>query len=89
VQVTSGVPFADLLRRASVRLAWGATLAVITGQENQRLFDALLYLRRAGFVVSLILVQAGRPSDELRRHSELLKLPVYRVWDERDLEAWS
>jgi uncharacterized protein (DUF58 family) len=89
VQVTSGVPFADLLRRASVRLAWGATLAVITGQENQRLFDALLHLRRAGFVVSLILVQAGRPSDELRRHSELLKLPVYRVWDERDLEAWS
>jgi uncharacterized protein (DUF58 family) len=88
VQVTSGVPFAELLRRASVKLAWGATLAVITGRESEALFDTLIYLRRAGFAVTLILVQPGRSSAELRQRSDLLHLPVHRVWRDRDLETW-
>lgn len=88
VQVTSSVPIADLLRRASVDLAWGATLVVITGQESESLLDMLVYLRRAGFALGLILVQPGRPSAELRKRSELLKLRIYRVWRERDMETW-
>jgi uncharacterized protein (DUF58 family) len=88
VQVTSSVPIADLLRRASVDLAWGATLVVITGQESEALLDMLVYLRRAGFAMALILVQAGRPSADLRKRSELLKLRIYRVWHERDMETW-
>jgi hypothetical protein len=88
VQVTSQAPFAELLRRASVNLAWGATVTVITGRESERLFDTLVYLRRAGFAVALILVQPGRPSAELRERSDLLHLPVHRVWREADLEAW-
>lgn len=80
--------FTDVLRRASVRLAWGATLLVITGSENAMLFDTLLYLRRAGFAVALVLVQPELPSDELRKRADLLDLPVHRVWRERDLEMW-
>jgi hypothetical protein len=71
-----------------VDLAWGATLTVITGRESEALFDTLLNLRRAGFAVALILVQSGRPSTELRKRSDLLNLPVHRVWRERDLETW-
>jgi uncharacterized protein (DUF58 family) len=88
VQVTTTTPFADWLRRESVRLPWGTTLAVITGREGADLFDTLVYLRRAGFAVALVLVQPGRPSVELRKRAELLNVPVHRVWDERDLEAW-
>jgi uncharacterized protein (DUF58 family) len=88
VQVTSDAPFAGLLRRASVNLTWGATVTVITGSESETLFDTLLYLRRAGFAVALILVQPGRPSSELRKRSDLLHLPVHRVWREVDLETW-
>lgn len=88
VQVTLEAPFAELLRRASVHLAWGATLAVITGRESEALFDTLVYLRRAGFAVTLILVQPGRPSAELRQRSDLLHLPVHRVWRDQDLERW-
>ena len=88
VQVASEAPFADLLRRASVNLAWGATLTVITGCGSEALFDTLLYLRRAGFAVALILVGSGRPSAELRTRSDLLNLPIHRVWRERDLETW-
>lgn len=87
-QVTSA-SFPDLLRQASVRLAWGATLLVITGRESAALFDTLVYLRRAGFAVALVLVQPGRPSDELRQRANLLNLPVHRVWREEDLKTWT
>jgi hypothetical protein len=88
VQVAREAPFVKLLRRASVNLAWGATLTVITGRESEDLFDTLLYLRRSGFAVALYLIQPGRPSAELRKRADLLSLPVHRVWREVDLEVW-
>jgi uncharacterized protein (DUF58 family) len=88
VQITSAVPFVDLLRRESVNLPWGAMLAVITGRESEALFDTLVYLRRAGFAVALILIQPARPSAELQRQGNLLGVPVHRVWKEKDMEAW-
>ncbi len=88
VQITSAASFVELLRRESVNLSWGATLAVITGQESEALFDTLVYLRRAGFAVALILVQPARPSAELQKRGDLLGVPIHRIWKERDLEAW-
>ncbi len=88
IQIASEMSFVELLRRASVDLAWGATLTVITGSESEALFDTLVYLRRAGFAVALILVQSGRPSAELRKRADLLNLPIHRVWRELDLEMW-
>jgi len=88
VQITPATPLADLLRRESVRLSWGATLVVISGRETEALFDTLAYLRRAGFAVALILVQPGRPAPELQGRAELLGVPVQRVWKEQDLEVW-
>jgi uncharacterized protein (DUF58 family) len=88
VQMTAATPFVDQLRHESVNLPWGATLAVITGRESEALFDTLVYLRRAGFAVALILVQPTYPSAELQRRADLLGVPIHRVWDKRDLEAW-
>jgi uncharacterized protein (DUF58 family) len=88
VQITSAPPFADLLRQESVNLSWGATLAVITGRESEELFDTLVYLRRTGFAVALILVRSARPSAELQKRADLLGVPIHRVWRERDLETW-
>jgi uncharacterized protein (DUF58 family) len=88
VQITSAAPFVDLLRRESVNLSWGATLAVITGRESEALFDTLVYLRRAGFAVALILIQPARPSAELQKRGDMLGVPIHRIWRERDLEAW-
>jgi uncharacterized protein (DUF58 family) len=53
----STTPFVELLRQAGTSLSWGATLCIITGRESPELFDAILSLRRAGFAVTLILVQ--------------------------------
>jgi len=88
VQMTQGTSLTGLLRRESVRLSWGATLLVITGRESADLFDTLLYLRRAGFKVALLLVQPGAPSDELQRQAAQLNMYVHRVWHRQDLETW-
>lgn len=89
IQVTTDVPFAQLVRHETVDLSWGSTVTVITGSERSNLFDTLLQLRRSGFAPTLILVQPGRTSEDLRKRSELLNVPVHRFWDERDLETWA
>jgi uncharacterized protein (DUF58 family) len=88
VQVAETTPFVDFLRRESVNLPWGATFTIITGRESEALFDTLAYLRRIGLAVTLILVQSGRPSGEWQRRTDLLGVPIHRVWKEQDLEAW-
>jgi uncharacterized protein (DUF58 family) len=88
VQLTTGTSFEDLLRHESTNLSWGATLTVITGRESEPLFDTLVYLRRAGFAVALILVQPTRPSATLQKRADLLGVPIHRVWKEQELEAW-
>jgi uncharacterized protein (DUF58 family) len=82
VEVAEATSFPDLLRRESVKLPWGATLAVIAGRESEALFDTLVYLRRAGFAVALILVQPTYMSEGLRRRADLLRMPVHHVWEE-------
>lgn len=87
VEIGEATSFPNLLRRESVGLSWGATLAVIAGRESKSLLDSLVYLRRAGFAVTLILVQPTYPSAEARRRAEILGMPVHRIWREQELEA--
>ncbi|HMA35242.1 MAG TPA: DUF58 domain-containing protein [Chloroflexia bacterium] len=87
VDLATGTAFPDLLRRESVQLAWGTTLAVLTGQASSALLETLLYLRRRGFVVVLILVQPGyRPAAD---ESRLAGMVVYRIGQESHLEVLS
>jgi hypothetical protein len=77
----------DLVRHAATSLSWGATITIITGRETQELLDALFHLRRAGYAIAVILVQPGVPAGDLRERSERLRVPIYRVWQETDLES--
>jgi hypothetical protein len=45
----------------------------------------LLYLRRGGYAVSLVLVQPGAEDEERASRSDV---PMQTVWRERDLEIW-
>lgn len=87
VHPTTATPLAELLRRESVSLSWGATLVIVTGRETEPLFDTLVHLRRAGFAVALILVQSARPSEQLRQRANLMGVAIHRVWRERDLRS--
>lgn len=88
VQITSPAPLTSVLRRGRTSLSWGATVLVITGRESSVLFDSLVHLRRAGFAVALVLVQPTQPSAGLRERADMMHVPVHRVWQESDLEAW-
>jgi uncharacterized protein (DUF58 family) len=85
-QFTQGRSFAQFVRQESVHLGWGTTLVIITGHEAP-LLDTLAQLRQAGFPVALILVQAARPSAATRQRAAVLRIPVYPLWRERDLES--
>ena len=85
VQIVSRAPLVDLLERESARLSWGATIVVITGEESQELYDSLAYLRRAGFDVTLLLVQPAQTPAPLEGLAQLLQIPVHRIWRQEDL----
>ena len=82
VQVINDTPFAERVRRESVNLSWGSTLTVITGEASQALLETLLYLRQAGLAVALLLIQPAALSPDTQTRSHLLRLPIYRIWDE-------
>ncbi|MGC9522135.1 MAG: DUF58 domain-containing protein [Anaerolineae bacterium] len=76
----------DFLRRESVKLSWGATIVLISGRETDALYDSLVYLRRQGFAVALILVMPTPPDGDMQARAASMGLPTYRVWREEELE---
>jgi len=81
-------PFTELLRRESVILSWGTTAIIITPQETEELFAALLQLRRQGFHVVLIIVEMGRNFTQTRQRAAQIGIPAYHIWRESDLDMW-
>lgn len=89
IQTTGADTLTDLLRAEGVRLGWGGTLLVITGRETDALYETLVYLRRSGLALALVLVHPEPTPPELLGRAEALRVPVYRVRTERDLETWT
>lgn len=88
VQPLTGRPFAEFLRQHSLHLPWGTTLVVIAGKASVSLFNTLAQLRQAGFPVALIVVQ-GSLLREARQRAAVLRIPIYAVGREQDLETVS
>jgi uncharacterized protein (DUF58 family) len=87
VHMTIGFSFTDFLRAQRPHLPWGTTLVVITGRDTPELLETLALLRQAGFPLALILVQPYRTTRATEQRAALLKMPVYPVWHERDVEG--
>lgn len=85
VQPLTGRPFAEFLRQHSLHLPWGTTLVIIAGKADISLFNTLAQLRHAGFPLALIVVQ-GSLLREARQRAAVLRIPIYAVGRERDLE---
>ncbi|HNT22945.1 MAG TPA: DUF58 domain-containing protein [Anaerolineales bacterium] len=97
VETIETEPLADLLNRESALLPWGTTLVLITGRADDRLFDELFRLRRAG--LNLVLILTGQslvgtsktPAHSLREIKALgeqFGFPVYHFRNELELDAW-
>lgn len=85
-QLCTGTHLPDFLQQETAHLSWGSTVAVITGRPNEALFDTLVQLRTGGFAVTLLLIQQGKVVPELQARAALLHIPIFSIWQERDLE---
>ncbi len=79
--------FAEYLRHESLRLSWGSTMVVVTGEERQGLIDTLIYMRQRGLAIALILIMPPPVSDDLQQRVAMLDVPIYRIWREEELEV--
>jgi uncharacterized protein (DUF58 family) len=91
VQIATGALFVRLLREESVHLAWGSTLVAVTGRVDDDLAETLLYLKRSGHAVALVVVEVEWGHGERGTaggRGAMAGIPVYRVRTERDLAVW-
>lgn len=88
VEAADTMPCDELLRRERPRLAWGATVVVITGRVNDALFDELFAAQRAG--INSVIVMCGPVShaDETRRRAHRFGIEAWHILSERDMDVW-
>ena len=90
VQAIKNCDFLRVLRQQALHLSWGTTLLIITSHTSPDLQDTLLLLKRAGFRITLVLV------DPIRMRTEALPadgfdvdLPRFKIQREKDIELWT
>jgi len=80
--------FTNLLQQATLHLAWGTTLILITGQADEALYDELFRLRRAGYSIALILIGNVPEIGDAKMRGQQFGFAVYHFRNELDLDMW-
>ncbi len=83
----ASIAFAGFVRHEALHLPWGTTVIAISGQASPALLDTLAQLHEGGFAVALILARRGLTAQDLRERAQVLGVPLYHVWTDRDLGA--
>ena len=78
--------FDEYVRRASVSFPWGSTILLVTGRDVPALYDTLVFLRRRGFPVVLLLVMPP-PETKHASAAQEIGVRIFRIWREEDAEA--
>ncbi len=82
--------FLEDLRQEAVHLSWGTTTIIITSHETEELAKTLLFLKRSGFQVTLVLVQPIEVRSRLKVGPiPELGVPIFKIRREKDVEVWS
>ncbi len=88
VRLCHGVAFADTLREACLGLTWGATVIVITPDVSEELFGVLLWLKRRGLHLLLLVTDPQRAFREVQQRAAQVGILTHLVWQESDLDMW-
>ena len=80
--------FADTLREATLQLSWGGVAVIITPHADDKLFDSMIAMKRAGFHVMLVLMDPRTPFVALKQRAGQIGVRAYQVWTEADLDVW-
>ena len=78
-------PFVSLLQEATLHLAWGTTLILITGQADEALFGEIFRLRQSGY--SVVLILAGHALEARRLKHVVISL-VFRSFISGTSSIW-
>lgn len=88
VQTSEHIPFAEVLKQATLNLTWGGTGIIVTAHADDGLFGNMLLMKRSGFHVVLILVDPKTPFTEIQYRAQEVGIRAYQVWQESDLDVW-
>lgn len=88
LEMSEAERFPALLSREIPRLPWGTTLIVITGHVNEQIFDHLFDARRSGMSAVLVLCGPVPGYGSIRRQALQFGFPIFKLFNERDLNAW-
>jgi uncharacterized protein (DUF58 family) len=88
LQCADSTPLAELIGRESANLPWGTTVAVITGQANEVLFDQIFQMKRHGLQVVLILAGRVTGLQHIRQQAERFGVPLHAFASEKSIEIW-
>lgn len=88
VQAAETIPFVNWLPSATVGLAWGTTVLVITPVGDEATCYALHRLARAGLNPVLVVVEPHGQFGVVRERARRLGLSAHLVADEHDLKRW-
>lgn len=81
-------PLVDWLPQATVDLAWGTTVIVVTPSADENTSAALARLRRAGLNPVLIAVEPHAQFGIVYERCRRLGVPAHLAADEADLKRW-
>jgi uncharacterized protein (DUF58 family) len=88
VQLADTRPLVDWLPQATVDLAWGTTVVVVTPSADENTSAALHRLRRAGLNPVLIAIEPHAQFGAVYERCRRLGVAAHQVADETDLKRW-
>jgi uncharacterized protein (DUF58 family) len=88
VRLCEGISFADTLRRASLALSWGGTAIVVAPDIGEDLFAVLLWMKRRGLHLSVMLTDPQQPFGVFQARAAQVGIGAHLVWQESDLDRW-
>jgi hypothetical protein len=77
-----------LLNRETPNLPWGTTIAVITGEVTEPLFDQLFQAKRRGQNITLMITGHSANIKLARQQARQFGFPIYAFADEKSLDIW-
>jgi len=83
--------FFETIRREAVHLSWGTTIIVITSVPSEELAHILLFLKRSGFQVALVIISPREMIYRQKREEPVpnLNVPIFKIQNDKDIEAWT
>jgi uncharacterized protein (DUF58 family) len=88
IRAVESTSFSAMINQQRVRLSWGTTMVIITGNAGKDVFDELHQARRSGLIPVVILSGENAAHRQAAQMGKLYKIPTHTFLHEKDLDLW-